>query len=534
MNSTDKLHKAILNNVPDQAWLKDKESRYILVNDAFIAACGLAEHEILNRTPMEVWPEDWGKQYLETDNKVIRSGVRLRYEEWRYGKDGSLCWFDTIKTPIRNEHGEIIGTAGISRDISDRKQAEQELARLNRLYAVRSKTNQAIVRTSDRDQLFRRVCQVAVQAGGLALAWIGMFEDDPDRPVKVTRHFADSLRGRAKLVETKLDVQSDCDFLKTRLSSFQRFVCNAESSAKKFVTHARHAKSLGFSSFAVFPLMQGGQRVGIFTLYAAEENFFTDDIVRLLEALSADLSFALDFIFEAQQRRQVEQELLESRSELRRLSAYLQSVREEERTRISRELHDELGQSLTAIRIGLDVMETHREMQQDEWVKKVHSLKKIADSTVEAVQRIAADLRPSLLDELGLAAAIDWMLESFSAHAGIQYEALLPVTPLDFSPETSTAIFRILQESLTNVGRHSQASLVVIELKELDNMIMLKITDNGKGIDCSDGREKSLGLLGMRERAYMLGGKLTIQSRVGAGTSIELQVPKLPSSRENS
>jgi signal transduction histidine kinase len=171
-------------------------------------------------------------------------------------------------------------------------------------------------------------------------------------------------------------------------------------------------------------------------------------------------------------------------------------------------------------------------MQQQKWFDVMKSIKKTIDSTVEAVQRIAADLRPSLLDELGPAAAIDWVLESFSAHTGIQYEAVLPIAPMDFTPAVSTTIFRILQESLTNVGRHSKASLVVVELKEMDDLMVLKITDNGKGIDRSNGREKSLGLLGMRERARMLGGKLSIQSRIGAGTSIELQIPKNPTSKE--
>ncbi|WP_076593435.1 PAS domain-containing sensor histidine kinase [Herminiimonas arsenitoxidans] len=348
MSKDDELQKAILNNIPDQAWLKDKDSRYILVNDAFIAACRLPESEILNKTPLDVWPADWGREYIDTDKRVMEQGERLRYEEWRYTEDGTLRWYDTIKTPIRNEQGEVIGTTGISRDITDRKLAEEDL--------------------------------------------------------------------------------------------------------------------------------------------------------------------------------------LESRSQLRELSAYLQSVREEERTRISRELHDELGQSLTAIRIGLSVIETRREMQDDEWLQNVHALKKIADSTVESVQRIAADLRPLILDELGLPSAIDWLLESFAKRNPITYELSLPSTPLAFSRDISTAIFRILQESLTNVSRHSRATSVVVALKETKGVVTLKVTDNGQGFDHVSSREDSLGLIGMRERAFMLGGKLKIQSRLGSGTSIEVRIPKVAAS----
>lgn len=526
MRKADELQKAILNNIPDQAWLKDCDSRYILINDAFMAACGLPEQAILNKTPLDVWPPVLGQEYVDTDRRVISLGERIRYEERRPGADGTPRWFDTIKTPIRNEQGEVIGTTGISRDITDRKQAEQELARLNQLYAVRSKTNQAIVRTSDRDRLFAKVCQIAVQAGGLQLAWMGMFGDDETSPVLPVACFSGDAHAKRQLMR-QLDIRTDHDFARLKDPSFRHFVCNSASATKRFVRHAQFAREIGFASFAAFPLAQGGKRVGLFVLYSSEAQFFTHDIVKLLAELSNDLSFALDFIAEAQHRHQAEQQLRESRTQLRDLAAYLQSVREEERTRIARELHDELGQSLTAIRIGLGIIETQGQTMPDEWLRNVHSLKKVADSTVESVQRIAADLRPFILDELGLSSAIDWLLESFAAHTRVAYELLLPAAPLDFGRETSTAVFRIIQEALTNVSRHSRATRVVVELKEMNQSISLKITDDGKGIDPAvDAREKSLGLIGMRERAYMLGGDLRIQSRPGAGTSVEVRIPR--------
>lgn len=526
MRDNDELQKAILNNIPDQAWLKDRDSRYILVNEAFIAASGRSEQELIHKTPLDVWPTDWGRKYIQTDQAVMQTGQRMRYEEWRCGRDGQLRWYDTIKTPIRDEQGVVIGTAGISRDITDRKQAEETLARLNRLYAVRSKTNQAIIRISDRNQLFYRVCRIAVQSGGLEMAWIGTFDQDEQHPIQPQACFSSQSHLMRKLTQ-QMAIQSEPDIAKLRDPSFKHFVCNDAKTTRQFTAQAQLVQELGLSGFGAFPLTQGGVRMGAFILYAAEANFFTTDIVQLLDALSADLSFALDFIAEAEHRRQAEQDLLDSRSQLRELSAYLQSVREEERTRISRELHDELGQSLTAIRIGLGVIETQREMSQEQWLDTVHSLKGIADSTVETVQRIAADLRPLILDELGLPSAIDWLLESFSERTGIAYELLLPASPLAFSREISTAIFRILQEALTNVSRHSHATLVIVEVKEFEGMVTLKITDNGKGIEpaiASSGR--SLGLIGMRERAYMLGGNLKIQGKPGAGSSIEVQLPK--------
>jgi PAS domain S-box-containing protein len=230
------LHRAILNNIPDQAWLKDTESRYVLVNDAFIGACGRAEKDIIGSTPDKVWSAEWGRVYLSTDRAVLESGLRRRYEESRSGPDGTPRWFDTVKMPIRDAGGRIVGTVGISRDITDFKRSEMEL----------------------RD----------------------------------------------------------------------------------------------------------------------------------------------------------------SRSQLRQLSAYLQSIREAERTRISRELHDELGQLLSGLRLGLNYLQTQANMAMPGQADHVQMLKELVDATMDAVHRIASDLRPAVLDELGLHAALEWLAESFTQRNG--------------------------------------------------------------------------------------------------------------------
>lgn len=526
MNLGSELHKAILNNIPDQAWLKDAKSRYVIVNEAFQTACGLTEEKILNKTPVDVWPEDWGRKYIETDRQVLESGATARYEETRLGKDGLPRWFDTIKTALLNTRGKVIGTVGISRDITDRKQAEIELAKINRLYAVRSKTNQAIVRFSEQKPLFETVCRIAVQSGGLALAWIGTYSEAGSLTMENVSSYSNPSSRRSSVLR-RLDIPSVPDFEKLGGESFQRYVCNDTGHARKTAVHAEKCRQLGFSSFAVFPIRQAKKQIGLFVLYAVEEDFFSKDIVNLLQSLSSDLSFAADFIAHVKQRDEIEKELLESRSQLRELSAYLQTVREEERTRISRELHDELGQSLTAIRIGLGVLEKHRELNSEEWVSSLQSLKDIAESTVESVQRIASDLRPSILDELGLAAALEWLLETFSEHTGIAYELSFPEHGHDFSMEVNTAIFRIVQEALTNISKHSKATFAKVHLSISGKSLTLRISDNGIGIEKASGTgKKHLGLVGMRERAFMLGGRLRIESQPGNGTSIVLQMPK--------
>jgi PAS domain S-box-containing protein len=343
---TNALQQAILDNIPDQAWLKDAESRYIQVNEAFMTACGLKASDILGKTPREVWPADWGGKYVDTDMEVVRSGKRMRYEEQRFSAAGEVRWFDTIKTPILNDSGKVVGTAGISREITDRKRAEQEL-----------------------------------QA---------------------------------------------------------------------------------------------------------------------------------------------------SRSQLRELSAYLQSVREEERTHIARELHDELGQMLTAIQLGLGALESAVQAGAEAGAMQhgIAGLLTLADNASQAVQRLATDLRPPILDGLGLNAALEWQIETFTDRSGIACELVLPPLSDQLGGEVETAVFRIVQESLTNIARHASASRAELTLHLEQGRLLLRIIDNGKGMLLSEAEQRRrLGIVGMRERAYMLGGEFRIQSSPGQGTQIEVSLP---------
>ncbi len=338
----DALQQAILNHIPDQAWLKDRESRYILVNEAFIAAAGLPVEAILGRTPADIWPEAWATRFLDTDRQVMAHVARLRYEEERPGPNGTLRWYDTVKTPLTAPDGRVTGVVGISRDITDRKEMERELR--------------------------------------------------------------------------------------------------------------------------------------------------------------------------------------ESRAQLRQLSAYLQTVREEERGRIARELHDELGQALTAIQLGLGALQERQE--ETSWRDAVEDLQQLTQATVLSMQRLASDLRPPLLDDLGLDAALEWLLQSFTNRTRIAHELQLPDPPSAYPAEVSTALFRIVQESLTNVSRHSRATLVVVALQQDEGGTLLSVTDNGRGMDERLlTAPQSLGLIGMRERSVMLGGRLAIASQPGVGTRVEVRIP---------
>jgi two-component system, NarL family, sensor histidine kinase UhpB len=232
-------------------------------------------------------------------------------------------------------------------------------------------------------------------------------------------------------------------------------------------------------------------------------------------------------------RKVAERELEESRHRLEELSAYLQQVREEERTRIARELHDELGQALTALKIDLNWLDEKLPVREQKIGDKLASMLDLLNRTVDSVRRISEDLRPGMLDDLGLAAAIEHHAAKFAEQTGIACDLSMNRDHFALDDQVSTTLFRVLQESLTNVARHAGANAVTVRLQELENEMLLIVKDNGRGLpEPSADKKKTYGLLGMHERVKLLGGSLDISSAPGKGTRIEASIPLGGTSRE--
>jgi PAS domain S-box-containing protein len=230
-------------------------------------------------------------------------------------------------------------------------------------------------------------------------------------------------------------------------------------------------------------------------------------------------------------RKRAEEQLKATSEQLRALSARLSSAREEEGTRIARELHDELGSALTSLKWdleGIDKLCSEAGDQAESWAlrEKIKDMLGQIDAIMNTVVRISTELRPSVLDDLGLVAAVKWQAQQFEARAGIVCQIDSSVEKVDLNREKATAVFRILQEALTNVLRHAHATRVNITMEKEEDEFILQISDNGKGIT-EDERAgpRSLGLIGMRERAHLVGGRIEITGIAGRGTVLSLRVP---------
>jgi signal transduction histidine kinase len=267
-----------------------------------------------------------------------------------------------------------------------------------------------------------------------------------------------------------------------------------------------------------------GEEVAIETLKSGATDYVLKTrLSRLIPAVNRALR-------EAQQRsehRRAEDQLRKSHEQLRRLSTYLQSVREEERTRIAREVHDELGQALTSFKLDLAWMSTKLPRELKPLLEKTKALTASVDTMIQTVRRISTELRPGVLDHLGLVAALEWQANEVQNRTGIACEVHANVRESVLDQQLSTTLFRIFQETLTNIIRHAGATKVVVSVRERNGHVILEIDDNGRGITKEEvSQTRSMGLLGMRERAGLLGGTFKI-GRVprDRGTRVTVSVP---------
>jgi signal transduction histidine kinase len=215
-----------------------------------------------------------------------------------------------------------------------------------------------------------------------------------------------------------------------------------------------------------------------------------------------------------------------SPAQLRQLAARLQSIREEERSRIAREVHDVLGQALTGIKMDTRWLLGRLPQSDAKLVARAKSMCELIDSTIQTVRRIATDLRPGILDNLGLVAAVEWQASEFQTRTGINCRVNTTLRDVSIGGDSATAVFRIFQETLTNVARHARATAVSVDLGEQEGRMVLQVADNGRGIDLGEVTQSiSVGLLGMRERAAILGGDLVVSGAPGQGTTVVLSIP---------
>jgi len=450
-------------------FLKDREGRYRLVNEQFLQRFGLRRDQVIGRTDLELFPRDQALRFAANDAEVLSRGAPLQFEESaRYieGERVSLV----AKFPVPDASGAVTGVGGVATDITERKRTEQALREQRTLLA-------------EAQYLAGLGCWEWDPAGG-RVNW----SDELYRIYGVERErFTPSFEGYLERVHPD-------DRERTRST-----VARALTDGRGFVFDERIVRPDGEVRY----LRSRGEVV-------------RDDQGRPLKVLGACLDIT--------EQKNSEAALRAAADNLQALTRRLVEAEEAERRRIARELHDRVGQNLSALNINLDL--ALGAAGASPLRQRIEDSVSLVDATLQSIESVMAELRPPLLDEYGLGAALGWYAEEFSRRTGIAV-ALRDGkdAAADLRPEAAVALFRIAQEALNNVAKHAGARQVRIELACEAEEIVIRVADDGAGFDpAAAARGKRWGMKTMRERAEAAGGRLEVDSAPGEGTIVRASV----------
>ena len=460
------LSDSIINNLPDIFYLFNEKGNFLRWNNNFEKISGYNAEEIKSITPFTLF-EDKDKDALHYKLKEVLEKGKSEF-------DGDLITKKNTRVPyyfkgwkIKYEGKSCI--IGIGVDMTIRKEVEEELRKSEEKYKMLFEDNpMPLWMRSLKNHRFIDVNKAAINHYGYSKdEFLEMAMDDIRTKTDSGKPIKTVTPGKEEIVNAGIKNHIKKDGSEIKVDVF-----------------------------------------GHNTMYGDEE-------VRLVLAIDVT------------EKLKAEELLKRSYEDIRRLASHLEQVREEERIGIAREIHDELGQQLTVLKLDLSwldkrVMDTADEKSRE----KMNDMLALIDTTVKTVRRISSELRPTILDDLGLITAMEWQVKEFEKRAGIKIIFKTNVGEIDLPVNKSTSLYRIFQESLTNIARHSKASKVNASIIKGKGHIIMTIHDNGQGFDpLIIGNKKTLGILGMKERVNILGGEYFIQSEPGKGTEIRIEVP---------
>jgi two-component system sensor histidine kinase UhpB len=461
---------AMIEMVPDMVFVVDRDERILHLNTMAARSVGGTVEQLIGRTQGSLFPPALAQRHSHVIQQVFRTGDVVQTESQQDLHNRAL-WIDSRLVPIKAADGRVAAVLGIIRDVSDRVNTRESLS-----------VREAFMRAMLDNFPF--------------MVWL---KDSNGRFLAVNDPFARACgRARAGEVVGLTDFDVWPRELAQRYVDDDRSVMESKKQREVVEPIVSQGASRWFETFKTPILDSNGKVLGT-------------------------TGFARDIT----ERQKLDQELREQREQLRALAAHVESVREDERVRIAREIHDELGQSLTCMSMDLAFLEKQlpKGKGSEKAEARMTALSGMIKETVQTVRRISAELRPSILDDLGLAAAVEWLGRDFETRTGLKCSVSVPGN-IELPPRKSIVIFRMCQEALTNVARHAKATQVSIDLVEADGQITLEVRDNGRGISEQEmQKQASFGLLGMRERAALLGGEATITGQQGKGTRVVVQIP---------
>ena len=462
--------RAVVDGTTDAVFVKDLQGRYLMVNPATCTFVGQSEEDMLGQDDTQWFSPETARGIMELDRRIMSSGQSMTDEEIGTAVGETRVYLST-KFPYRDEQGRVIGVIGIARDVTERKRLEQQHAARERHLRTILDSEPECVKTLAADGTL-----LEMNRAGLAMI-------EAESPQQVC----------GQCIYPLVNPEH-----RPALQALTERVFQGESGTLEFEIVGLKGHRRWLETHAAPLLGDGGQ-------------------VASLLSVTRDITERMRTIAEQQA----------SRERLAILSRQLIAAQESERRHLARELHDEIGQILTAINLNLQLVKSHAPEQVQ---PKVADGLQLVSHAIQQVRDLSLNLRPSMLDDFGLRATLEWFLERQRERSSCAFHLETRNDGVELSPDFRTACYRVVQEAVTNVQRHANARNVWVSLVKSTTGVKLSVRDDGRSFDVAAAEQRSargasMGLLGMRERVELLGGKCAIQSAPDAGTMIQVEIP---------
>jgi PAS domain S-box-containing protein len=514
----------VIEATPALVVVLDADGHITMFNRACEELTGYAAAEAIGRTICEfLVPERFIPDVQRVFARLRADVLPSNCESPWLTKDGDERRISWTNTNVKDEAGDVMAIVGVGIDLTELRQIQWTLERRNRELQALVEAGQLFSGTLDLDEVLDRLLDVVQKQFNMASVSCSSY-DPATQTLEIRAQRYDTPAHQVGRIGERR--QRDQHPYSSRALDTGQLVYEPDLWNAPHIPDERQAEAqrLNIRSVVEVPLIAKGQPVGVLHMRSFDvPRFFTDEELAFARAIAPGAAAAMD---NAQLYGQIDA----ARARAEKLAARVVQAQEEERRRIARELHDGVGQLLTGAKLSQEMLVTDLPAELAELRERALENVNLIDETMDVVRRLSLDLRPAALDELGLFAALEWHIERYQHQTGIQVTFHETSLPRKLPDPQATAVYRIVQEALTNVARHASAESVVVEVVCDDQSLRVQVTDDGCGFDVATilrtgPAEGHFGLLGLQERATLLGGQAHVESRPGQGTRITVELP---------